>query len=204
MFLPTMNLIEVRREFLKDCPIVHRKGEYLLKDLKHSSLPHGDEKIDKFFDYVSKQKNNWIIRCEINRRHSALTFCAYYYSNKGLVAINSLHNDSVLIYHTSHFLQRMNERLNLNLTTPKEILMAFLKEFEAYNGQKLEMISPWIFKLFSATNKGICLGTHDTNLKFTKMNTFITHEMLRGDQISLAQRLSIVLEKYKADASNLA
>ena len=78
-----------------------------------------------------------------------------------------------------------------------------MNESDEYDGRRLDKIGHGVFKLFCATHRGYCLGTYDENLKFMKMNTFITHEMLKGSQFELAAELNSEIEKYVLNASNL-
>jgi hypothetical protein len=203
MIIPSMTLIEVRKEYEKDWPIVSRKGDYLLKELRHKARPHGKDIVVRFHDYLSKNQNNWIIRLELSKKESFITKMAYFNNNSGLSAILSIHEDRVLIFHTPNFFKRFNERLHLGLSSPMDIFHAFLNESNEYEGTRLNKIAPGIYKLFSATPKGYCLGTYDENIKFMKMSTFITHDMLKDSQVDIAVELSSRIEKYSGNASNL-
>jgi len=203
MLVPSMTLSEIRRELDKDFPIVHRKGEYLLEDLKRISRRTRVENIVKFYDYYSKQKNNWIIRVETLKKGGYMGCLAYYYGNSGLVCVIKLANDDHILYHTAHFFKRFNERLHLNLTNPNDIMRAYLNENPSIQLKAVSVIKPGFYSFFSASPHGYGLGTCDQEQKFYKMNTFITHDMLRGDQIDRAEYLNSLLREYLPNAGNL-
>jgi hypothetical protein len=203
MLVPSMTLPELRKEFEKDYSIVVRKSGYLARDIKHKFKPHGDQRIIKHYDYYSKYKNNWVIRVEGTKKLYSFAYMAYYYNEIGLAGVSRSFGDHSLMYFTSHFFKRYNERLNLNLTLPKDIIRAYLDGNDTFYSQILEELSPGLFKMFAQMSRGWALGTLDRNLKFLKMNTFITYEMLKGDQIEKNEALKGFLDKYKADAGNL-
>jgi hypothetical protein len=202
MLVPSMTLKEIKKEIAKDAPIVFRKCSYLEHDLARATNPHGKEKVVRFYDYLSKYKNNWLIRLELTRREFANSFMVYYYNEIGLAGIMVTPNDEAITYHTSHFFKRFNERLHLNLVTPKEIMRAFMNECTGYHAKKMEMISPGVHKMFCASESGYSFGIDDENNNYWRMNTFITHEMLKEGQKPLAEFLSSKMEKYLKDPYN--
>jgi hypothetical protein len=61
------------------------------------------------------------------------------------------------------------------------------------------MIRPGIYKTFCATSRGYGFGIFDENNDFIRMNTFITNEMLKAGQMTLAEQLNKKMEKYLND-----
>ncbi|MGE0637610.1 MAG: hypothetical protein AB7G44_06790 [Bacteroidia bacterium] len=53
----------------------------------------------------------------------------------------------------------------------------------AYTFHFLEQVSPNVWNFFAVTKNGVALGTCINSLKYYKMNTFISHDMLKGDQL---------------------
>ena len=126
MLVPSMSLEEIRREIHKDIIIVWRKVRYTVIDLKKANKPLGNRRIVKLLPYRSTQKNTWLIKIEIDKKGTLLSFLVYYYNNNGLAAIEVFFNSAMMMYFTTHFFKRYNERLNLNCKTPEELLHTFM------------------------------------------------------------------------------
>jgi len=200
MLVPSMTLQEIRREINLEKPIVFRKVQFLIHDFMRAKKPHGKDVFVRHYDYVSKYKNKWLFRIGINRHQAELSYLVYYYNDIGLVGILVFDDDDELMYLTSHLFKRFNERLRLNLTTPREIMVKFLDEFPGFNGKRIETIEPGVYKMFYGSTAGYFLGINNMNLKFIKMNTFITHDMLKGEQHETADILRKEIAKYVPDA----
>jgi len=203
MLVPSMTLAEIKKEIEKDYPIVLSKSGYLLADLKRESIKKKTDTIVRFYDYYSKFKNNWIIKVKTLKKGGHTGYIAYYYGDHGLVAAIYLADKNRIAYHTAHFFKRFNERLHLTLTTPNDIMRAYLDENESWMVQFLEYFGPGLRKMFITTHHGYALGTFDENQGFYKLNTFITRDMLRGSQIDMAKTLEDYLHKYEQDARTL-
>jgi len=197
MLVPSMTLAEIKKEIDKDFPIVRNKGIYVQRKLLHDLKPHGSDKIVRYLDYVSKYKNNWIIRFGLSKKDSKMSQMVWYHNEKGLAAISIADNGAWLCYHTPHFFRRVNERLNLNLSRPQDIIRRFMDENDRFHVEILEEFGEGLFTIFCATRSGYILGVEDDNNHFFKMNTFITHDMLKGSQRSLAEELNSEMGKYK-------
>lgn len=182
-----MTLSEIKSEIARDYPIVRRKAEYTGVKMKHIFHPHGKESKIQLLDYVSKNKNNWIIRIEVNKKELKMSFLVYFYNEIGILGIIPSDDDAFIHVHTSHFFKRFNERLHLNLRTPVEILHKYLDESDSYKSKITAELAPGIFKTFTLHSLGYCLGIMDNNIKVEKLNTFITHEMLGKNQISISE-----------------
>jgi len=203
MLVPSMSLEEIRREIHKDIIIVYRKVRYTVLDLKKANKPLGNRRIVRLLPYRSTQKNTWLIKIEIDKQGTMLSFLVYYYTNNGLAAIEVFFNSAMMMYFTTHFFKRYNERLKLNCKTPEELLHTFMNNHYSYRVQKLEQLDAGVHKIFAVTEKGVGLGTQLTDRNFIKMNTFITNDMLLGTQVELQARLKGELDKYLSSVHRL-
>jgi hypothetical protein len=200
MLVPSMTLEEVRREIDKDFPILFRKAGYVGKKMERYHRPKRDEVLTGFFDYYSKYKNNWLCRIELTRKN-ILTYCmAYYYAEKGLAAIGLLNESDWLMYFSSHFFKRYNERLKLNIVMPNDLLKTYMNDQKDYVFKKLAQVSEDLWTTFCISDKGIILGMANTRLKFYKMNTFLSRDMLKGTQVEMEAQMNAQLIKYWLDA----
>jgi len=102
-----------------------------------------------------------------------------------------------IIYHTGHFFERYNERLNLGLKTIPDIIRAYMSESSRYEFKDIEDVSPGIYKVFCSISSGIVLGTLNKSLRLMKANTFIPNAMLSKNQHEIKNQCIDVLEKYK-------
>jgi len=200
MLVPAMTLEEIRREVEKDFPIVHRKSSYVSNKMKRifrDSLRQGN--VVRFFDYVSKQKNKWIYKIELSNKPALITFMAYYYGAKGLNAVMMI-SDNNMLYFSAHFFNRYNERRKLNLAMPHDIIRSFMSDNLQFSFKKLEEISAGVYTFFGVTDSGVALGTYYQNANLYKMNTFITSDMLTGNQVAMEEQLKARLVKYGSKA----
>jgi hypothetical protein len=198
MIVPAMNLAELRKEIYKDFEIVERKSLFVLKDLKKEHAPLRQKRVIKVYDYFSKFKNNWIFKWDVDKKVSISVYLAWYIGNRGLTAIQTYTKSSTLLYYTSHYFKRYNERLKLEINDPKKLLHVFMHNHLAYQFQLLEEIAPGVWKFFAYTKNGVALGTYIKSDDCYKMNTFITHDMLKGNQLEMETYKKAELDKYLA------
>ncbi|MCF8276628.1 MAG: hypothetical protein K9J17_07830 [Flavobacteriales bacterium] len=198
MLVPAMNLEEIRKEIAKDFEIVERKSRYVEKDLKRLHAPLRDKRIIKVYDYHSKFKNNWIFKWDVDKKVSIPVYLIWYIGHRGLTAIQTFPRTDCLFYYTSHYFKRYNERLDLGINDPKQLLHTFMHNHLAYTFQYLEEVNRGVWKFFAYTKNGVALGTYIRSCNYYKMNTFITHDMLKGDQLEIEAYKKAELDKYLA------
>ncbi|MCG3164623.1 MAG: hypothetical protein POELPBGB_00382 [Bacteroidia bacterium] len=203
MLVPSMNLEEIRKEIDKDFDIVCRKSVYVMQDLLKENRPLRGNRIIKVYDYFSKHKNNWIYKLDLDKKGCLHNYLTYYYNDRGLAGIEVTPQNKLMLYFTTHYFKRYNERLKLGITEPKKLLHTFMHNHTAYTFENLGEVSPGIFKIFAYTKNGVALGTWLRDLGYVKMNTFITHEMLKGNQLEIKAYKSAELDKYLASVHKL-
>ncbi|MEW6469092.1 MAG: hypothetical protein AB1458_09220 [Bacteroidota bacterium] len=203
MLLPSMSITAVRRELIRDLPGLERRSKTLIRRME-GAVPAAValQSLVLFYDQVSGSRNNWICRVYMGPRSSSATFMTCYYSRRGLGAV-TLSKENKLLYFTEHLLQRYNERRNLGLIRPDEVIRAFMNDNYSFHFERLEDIYPGVSKIFCRTESGVLLGTAHEKLDLLKMNTFLTTAMLKGNQVEMEAQLSEALEKYKNSADRL-
>ena len=117
----------------------------------------------------------------------------------GLAALTIDMKEEVLHYHTGHFFKRYNERRNLGLVKPEDIIRVYIKDNTQISYQPLEKIATGIQTIFGVITTGIVLGHRNSNLKILLLSTYITHEMLKGQQLKMEDYLKSKLSSYKPD-----
>ena len=128
MLVPSMTLGEIRKEMKKDFPILQRKSLYMIKDLSDERKKSKDKSFSGVYDYLSKYKNKWLYKIAFNAKVYHAAYLAYFYNDVGLVAIEPLPSANYLIFYTTHFFKRYNERLNLNIVKPYDILHHYVEK----------------------------------------------------------------------------
>ena len=189
MLVPSMTDEEIRKEIEKDFPILYRKSLYVAAEIKKQNMPLQKKRIIKTFDYVSKNKNNWIYKIDINKKITVLVYLAYFYSDRGLTAIEVFNHSDVLLFFSAHFFKRYNERLHLNIVLPKDLLHKYIDDHVGYLFTTLEKVNDNLESVFGTTPTGVVLGTYHKDLQYVNVNTFITHDMLKGNQLENEKKL---------------
>lgn len=203
MIVPSMDLSEIRKEIDKDFEIVVRKSTYVMQDLIKANAPLRGKRIIKVYDYLSKHKNNWMFKLDVDKKGCLHNYLVWFYNDRGLCAVEAFPNNDYMLYFTTHYFKRYNERLNLQLIEPKQLQQTFMNNHSVYKFQNLEEVSPGVWKIFAVTKNGVALGTLIKKLKYIKMNTFITHAMLKGDQLEMETKKKAELDKYLAHIHKL-
>jgi hypothetical protein len=197
MLVPNMSVEEIRKEVLKDYPILQRKMNYhsldIKKKLSTATLKQG---YVQFFDYTSKYKNHWIYKIICYKKEYDIMAMLVYHNGKGHVGIE-VADDNSIIYHTGHFFLRYNERRQLGLCNFNDIVKAYLNENFMYHLQMLDKLTPDIYTFFGRTQTGVIMGTINKKTSFAKINTFLTNESLNKNQLEQLNQLRAQMEKYK-------
>jgi hypothetical protein len=189
MLVPAMTINEIRRDIDKDYPSVKSKASYMAHKVARIFGPGKDKNVVRFFEYCSFNKNKWIYKIQIHKKQEHFLLFTYYYNNKGLNAFSLLEPFDYLLHFTGHFFARYNQRLQLNLVQPNDIIRAYMEENSSYTFYKRKIISKGIVKIFCLTEKGIILGTQDDNTKVYHMNTFIPYFMLSNRKIKTIEEM---------------
>jgi hypothetical protein len=203
MLVPSMNLAEIRKEIDKDYPIVYRKMGYVGKALTKSLSPQAKKAgFQVFYEYRSPNKNHWIYRVYGTKKKTMYEGALIYHTGKNLVAI-TVTAEIKIIYHTHHFFERYNQRLNLGLTSFSDLVRHFLGSDIIFIFHELEEIEPNVWSMFCLIPKGAILGTYYRKLEIMKANTFVTTDMLHEDQHEMRMFLKEKFKKYVSSSSEL-
>lgn len=190
-----MNSEELVREILKDY-LVLRKAQYALLKLRRPALKSKTKHVQVFYDYKTKNNNNWVILCDYFVKNPTLSVIAYYVDQLGLQAYMIDANRPTLTHYSAHFLERFNERfLHESNLSKIEILKKYLSKNNAACIKWLpnfEKYKPF----FGRSRDGIILGNvEDVNLhKIIHVKTFIANDMIFENQKEV---FDCTGEKYK-------
>ncbi len=199
MLVPQMSMEEMIKEVKNDLPILERKSGYHAVKLFKICSPIGAKTVIRLFDYYSKHKNKWIYKIHLSKQERTGAYITYFESEKGLCAImpTTLANNNIHVFFlTSHFFNRYNERLQLKLIHPKDIISHFILHNEKLQSELIKEVNQYVYEIFAVTVEGVLLGHHDTKLNVVYINTFITHDMLKGEQVDRYKHMSSLLDEF--------
>ena len=197
MILPTMNSEELVREIMKDYPVVLRKGEYALLELRRPAIKSRDKHIQKFYDYKSKNNNNWIIMCDYYVKDPSWVVVAHYVDKYGLQAYMVDANQRTLTHYSGHFLERFNKRfLHQPEMSKTEILKRYLSKNASAYIEWLPDTEEHQKPFFGRSREGIILGSVEylESYHIVHVRTFISNDMIHEGQ---QDRFDSTGEHYK-------
>lgn len=198
-----MTYQEIRKELIVDFPIAFKKSEYVLEDLEKWMRKAKVKTHIHHYDYVSRNKNKWVIKIDIGKKDVSRSFMTYFYTSENKIAAVGVIDKKQLLYFTSHFFKRYNERLKLGITLPEDIIRHYVQHSSNYAVDYLGLVKENIVKVFISAKQGVILGNLHHDIQFCKMNTFITHDMLKADQVERKNQMEEILNKYRVDSGRL-
>ena len=172
-----------------------RHSDQVMKLMRKTNM----SKYDKYFDYTSPRKNRWVYRFSATGRgenYFHITNYCYFYTHNSYAVITYMPETNHLIYLSGHFFTRFLQREKLATESIHDVVRTY---FETNNrlvtdGIKEEKPGTGIFQAFVQTKTGVGLGYVYSKLKVTEMRTFITNDMLKGDQVERSKQIE---EKFK-------
>jgi len=110
------------------------------------------------YDYVSRNKNKWIIKIDIGKKDVSRSFMTYFYTSENKIAAVGIIDTKQLLYFTSHFFKRYNERLKLGIILPEDIIRHYVQHSSNYAVDYLGLVNENIVKVFISAKQGVILG----------------------------------------------
>jgi hypothetical protein len=193
MFVESMSFEEIRKEFDRDKPSMVRKmvhhSDSVMKQMRKTNMTH----FEKYYDWISPRKNRWTYRFELNGKVIGSNFfirmyCQFFTERSYAVLVYSRETDRV-IYYTSHFFTRYFQREGLPREDLHEIIKTFLEENNQFITHPLKQIQSDTYDSFIQMRTGAAFGTLHRALNLVELRTFITNDMLKGDQVALSKAL---------------
>ena len=204
MLVESMNHDEITREVMKDFnklyeTTVERLGDEYDRERRRFKIPV-HKTYPKVYPIKTASKNTWLLffskapafekykgRDSIN-----VSYIVYYYNSKGLRVIHRSSGNFLEIYN-SHFFKRYNERMNLRLQTPIDIV----KSYFMYGGHSIYSIVPKNDRKYTIgiSSEGILLGEVRDNGSWLINKTFISRNLSRSDQDEVENKLICSLQK---------
>jgi hypothetical protein len=185
MILSTMNKKELAREIFSDYEVVERKAGYLMKDVVKIAKKRKLKKYQAVFPYNSLRRNKWTIKVWHNKKHTYFQSFLHFRDKQDFHAVFVDPKEHKLAFHSSHFLQRYNERfLHRSISSKTELMLEFLSRNPIATIADITEEVSKDTKLFAYLNDGIGLGYQKmvSNYTFDYMKTFITEDMIHAGQ----------------------
>jgi hypothetical protein len=155
----------------------------------------------KVYTVKTATKNRWIIVLgrapskEIYTGTESLTLCcvAYYYDDEGLKAFQWADNVGVVQAYNGHFFTRYNERLNLGLSSPFEIVKHYFGH-NRYAYQK-PIVKQGRCYIIGFSKEGLLLGEFYFEHSWITWRTFVSRDLIRPGQDKTEKQLIADLQK---------
>lgn len=192
MLVPSMTNLEIYAEILADSPSVFKifttKMHYETLRMKRTN----NFKWVETLHIKSARKNDWSIVINIQNGVSEINYYIKAYNKKGLVAYSVIMIEEIplVIQFNTHFLTRYNERMQLQLTKPDQILKLFFKKNVCITPACSEMEEQKETMSVISLPEGMGLGRVMTDAPIVEMKTFIAKGMLNKNQRELINMLN--------------
>lgn len=217
MLVPAMNNKEITTEILRDLEKLNKSTVNRLID--EYDRERRKFKIDKAKaypkDYQVKtaSKNSWIIFLQkspslpkYRDAYDAVGCCVvYYYSTRGLKVLRYNSDSKYMEIFNGHFFARYNERLQLNLNSPVEVIKRFFHNSGYLQPQKIKKDGREY--TMAVCREGMALGEYHNNsdLPWLVHKTFIHHDLKGRDQRESEKKmmtqvqLQLLLNSFKEE-----
>lgn len=197
MIVTTMTPQELTKEIYSDWEIATKSWDRLSRNYdrerRRGKIAKGNS-YDRAYEIKTKKKNSWIFilskapSIENYKDLSSINVCSlvYYYSPIGIRVFKIMPSGGLSVYN-GHLFTRYNERMNLGLSIPLEIV----KRFFINNGYYTSKVLPRGDREFtlSVCKEGILLGEIQEERRWIVHKTFITREDVVTDQDNIEKDL---------------
>lgn len=191
MIVPAMSVTEIQKELSKEydyclARIQRDMNQYRRAIIKSSKFPMCFKPVE----CVTPSRNHFIMFLEAKSKRNAndlyITFVGYYLRPEGIYAamlLPSYGGEKKIIIYPPHFFERYKQRyLNEDVCT----LDAIKTYFRINPTNMLEFVDAKKFR--GSCNQGFVFGEMLTSNIFI-IKTFVSKEMLKGEQVDLNDRL---------------
>ena len=208
MLVSTMTPVEINREIKNDKTVVFQCIQRVFNeyDRERRKFKIAKEKeYIRFYEIKSRKKNNWIFmlnKRQSNKKYSgidsvALECLTYHYSAKGLQVFSVSQTDDWIHVYNGHFFKRYNERMNLGINNPLDVVKRFFCNNEGSDGIKTPMDGRDFG--ISVCRDGFQLMEIRDQIKWTVYNTFITRDLAGDDQHQIEDH---IIQKIQCELEN--
>ena len=212
MILPNMTESELADEVICDkrnaMVIINAKDDKVMKLTRRATrFPYHVHSI-----FTTKRRNTWLALWEIRTKpkkytDAMLSAIAVSQSTWGRHAYTTIKDHDIVVSYTPHLFSRYAERMELDLTGMELIRHFFERNCEPVyrfgsrpNSEQLE--------IFASCADGVLMGIVHPLGRVYEMRTFVTHDMLMGQQIDVfaeseAARREMYDKMYQTELNKL-
>lgn len=195
MIVTTMSLPEIYNEVIRDFDSVKRRSNGAMKALQSEVFRTKQFVTTRYIEYVTKSHNKWNIQVRTTRKDVGFSYFIRSYDTAGLIAFNVVEDaertKKILVKYSTHFFKRYNERMKLNETNMEKLVRRYFK-FNSNTDHKMGKINGFedgTAQTYLPGNEGVALGWLDQEKNLLCIKTFVTNEMLKGEQIDFVKQL---------------
>jgi hypothetical protein len=209
MIVESMNWKELQKEIVKDqSNALNTAKRIVVEYLRERRKKHINKKSPyiRWYDIKTVNKNRWIIGLEKSpsdeKYQGVLNFqpYVYFYTSTGIKVVKILSQGGGLHYYTGHVFQRYNERMELGIKEPIDLV----KRFFTNNGDSYGKIiskGDTEYAIYVCRD-GLILAEVIENREWIYNRTFISRNLMNKDQQDLEQELTSILQQEIADELN--
>lgn len=191
MITTTMTEKELVIEVTKDYLNAFRFSDHLDKKFRRVVIKARQFPVKMCYEYFSPRKNKWLILCESRSKkevldNSRITLVVTFNTALGIHAVMGTFTGGKMhfVIYPPHFFSRYRQRAQIDMTGIPLIKRFFTDNYSyVYDINVVKLSDNMIKKeVHGSTAEGVALGvqTVEGNVLF---KTFITYEMLKGEQI---------------------
>lgn len=202
MIVPAMSNAEVVNELLSDYESVNRKSRYTVEKELKILFKTKKFPVFKAFDYVTpKSKNRWIYMLDMKSKNEIYQiYVNYHYTQIGLRAALVM-TDGDITFLNGHLFQRFVEREGLDISNPVDRMKEFFRLNQQISYQVNETLPDGTRKMIGTFKTGVVLGIRKKigyKRGLVICNTYISNDMLQGNQGLIISGLKEELDNYQA------
>jgi len=195
MIVSSMSFDEVREKVLKEIPEMQLRTMALFPEVKKQMLKAKMKKANICREIYSAAKNHYFVFYNFSGKHpddAKISTTLHLNDDSGFRTISPMLMGtelSIQIF-TGHFYKRYNERNNLGLIKPFDIIKHFHKQNQHYKNDYSEAAYPdGSLGVFSIIETGAMLGLHYRDLLVTVYKTFVDNKNFFNEQVKQRESL---------------
>jgi hypothetical protein len=199
MYVESMSFEEIRREFDKEETVMSNKiwlhSGHVLRQMRKTKMTA----LDKYFEWTSPNKNKWTYHytIDLTKPKADQFFVSLYcifFTERSYAVLSYSKNTGRISYFTSHFFTRYFERENLSHANYHDVIRKFMTVNTHFITSPVKKIFEGKFDVFIQLKSGAAFGSLHSAIDLVQMRTYITNDMLKGDQVALSKALD---EKFQ-------
>jgi hypothetical protein len=197
MFVESMTFEELRREFERDKESLVSKVRFHSAKLIKQMRKTNRSTLDQYYEYVSPRKNRFVYHFMITspkREDFRINVYAYFFTKRSYAVLIYSITSNRLLYCTSHLFTRYYQLHELDNDIVHDLIKKFMNAEHISVTQPLKPMGNGVWQAFIQMNTGVALGYLHNLINLVELRTFITNDMLKGEQVELSKQLE---EKFK-------